>query len=115
MYNSLIALLFKVGIKSETHSGSIIIFDNLFNNKELAEVVSWAKKERIDKQYYVDPKQVTKATKESCDEMIKKAEDFLVKMKLLINEIKNEEITSIRDSFTELFKEKESSHHKSEE
>ena len=34
MYNSLLALLFKVGIKSENHSASIIILKNLFNEKK---------------------------------------------------------------------------------
>jgi len=34
--------------------------------------------------------------------MILKAEDFLVKMKLLINELGNEKINSVRDSFVKL-------------
>ena len=54
MYNSLLSLLFKIGIKSENHSASIILFDKLFENKELVKIMSWAKEERIDKQYYVD-------------------------------------------------------------
>ena len=33
MYNSLIALLFKIGIKCENHAGSIILFKNLFGRK----------------------------------------------------------------------------------
>jgi len=55
IYNSLLSLLFKIGIKSESHSVSIIIFDKLFDklfdNKELVKIISWAKEERIDKQY----------------------------------------------------------------
>lgn len=49
MYHLLTALLFKIGIKSENHSASIILLKNLFNhdNKEIFD----AKKERIDKQY----------------------------------------------------------------
>ena len=54
MYNSLLSLLFKIGIKSENHSSSIILFDKLFENKELVKIISWAKEERIDKQYYVE-------------------------------------------------------------
>lgn len=52
MYNSLLALLFKTGIKSENHSGSIILLKYLFNidNSDIKK----AKKERIDKQYYID-------------------------------------------------------------
>ena len=102
MYNSLLSLLFKIGIKSENHSASIILFDKLFKNKELVKIVSWAKEERIDKQYYVETQQIVKVTKESCNEMILKAEDFLVKMKLLISEVSNEKINSARDSFVKL-------------
>jgi uncharacterized protein (UPF0332 family) len=102
MYNSLLSLLFKIGIKSENHSASIIIFDKLFENKELVKIISWAKEERIDKQYYVETQQIVKVTKESCNEMILKAEDFLVKMKLLISELNNEEINFARKSFEEI-------------
>ena len=102
MYNSLLALLFKIGIKSENHSASIILFDRLFNEPDLIKIVLWAKEERIDKQYYVETQQIVKVTKESCNEMILKAEDFLVKMKLLINEISNEKINSAREEFRKL-------------
>jgi len=102
MYNSLLSLLFKIGIKSENHSASIILFDKLFGNKDLARIISWAKEERIDKQYYVETQQIVKVTKESCNEMVLKAEDFLVKMKLLINEMQNEKINSARNSFIKL-------------
>ena len=102
MYNSLLLLLFKIGIKSENHSASIILFDKLFDNKEMVKIISWAKEERIDKQYYVETQQMVKVTKESCNKMIIKAEDFLVKMKLLINELSNEKISSARDSFVKL-------------
>ncbi len=102
IYNSLLSLLFKIGIKSENHSASIILFDKLFEKRYLVEIISWAKEERIDKQYYVETHQITKVTKESCKEMILKAEDFLVKMKLLINEISNEKINSSRDYFIDI-------------
>ncbi|MDO8509225.1 MAG: HEPN domain-containing protein [Nanoarchaeota archaeon] len=102
MYNSLLSLLFKIGIKSESHSSSIILFDKLFDDKEMVKIISLAKEERIDKQYYVETQQIVKVTKESCNEMILKAEDFLVKMKLLISEVSNEKINSARDSFKKL-------------
>lgn len=103
MYNSLLALLFKTGIKSGNHSASIILFKRLFNKPDLVKILSWAKDERIDKQYYVETKQIVKVTKESCNEMILKAENFLVKMKSLISEISNEEINSAREDFNKLF------------
>src|SRR3989344_1699495 len=104
MYNSLLSLLFEIGIKSENHSASIILFDKLFENKELVKIILWAKEERIDKQYYIETQQIVKVTKESCNEMILKAEDFLVKMKLLINEISNEKISSVKNAFTVLLR-----------
>lgn len=102
MYNSLLSLLFKIGIRSENHSASIILFDKLFGNKELVKIISWAKGERIDKQYYVETQQIVTVTKESCNEIIIKAEDFLVKIKLLISELNKEKISSVRKSFIEL-------------
>ncbi|MEA3329850.1 MAG: HEPN domain-containing protein [Nanoarchaeota archaeon] len=102
IYNSLLALLFKVGIKSENHSASIILLEKLFGNKELAKIALWAKEERIDKQYYVETQQIIKATKESCNEMILKAEDFLLKMKIIINQLNNNKVGQIRESFKEL-------------
>ncbi len=103
MYNSLLSLLFKIGIKSENHSASIILFDKLLNNSDMTKIISLAKEERIDKQYYVETQQIVKVTKESCNEMISKAEDFLVKMKLLIDEINIEKINSIKENFNKLF------------
>lgn len=52
MYHMLTALLYKVGIKCENHSASIILLNALFgiDNKNIFS----AKKERIDKQYYTD-------------------------------------------------------------
>ena len=103
MYNSLLALLFKTGIKSENHSASIIILKSLFNEEALYRIISFAKEERIDKQYYVESHQIIKVTKESCKNMVLKSEDFLVKMKLLISKLRNEKINSIRNSFESLF------------
>ena len=93
MYHSLTALLFKVGIKCENHSGSIILFKNLFGRIDLYKTIRFAKKERVDKQYYVD----FILTKESAIDLIKKAEDFLVKIKLTIKNIRNEDISNLRE------------------
>ncbi len=102
MYNSLLALLFNVGIKSDNHSASIILLDKLFNVSELSKIISFAKEERIDKQYRVELQQKFKATEESCKEMISKAENFLIKIRLLLTNLNNENISSIRKSFQNL-------------
>lgn len=95
MYNSLTALLFKTGIKCENHAGSILLFKKLFGRIDLFKIVSFAKEERIDKQYYVD----FTITKESAQDLLRKAEEFLVKMKLLIKDLKTEEIEKLRERF----------------
>ncbi len=65
MYHMLGALLFMVGIKSESHAASIILLKAVFgiDNSD----ISFAKEERIDKQYYTDfqiaAKDVTDAIK----------------------------------------------------
>jgi len=74
----------------------------LFDNRELAERALWAKEERIDKQYSIENRQFFKVTRESCDEMIVLAEDFLLKIKVLISRLNNDKIMQIRKLFKEL-------------
>jgi len=98
MYNSLTALLFNVGIKSENHSASIIILKKLFGKIDLFKIISFAKDERIDRQYYVTSEK-DELIKKSAQGMIKKAESFLVEIKLLINNLNTEDIEEIRRKF----------------
>lgn len=92
MYNSLTALLFRVGVKCENHAGSIIVFRELFGRKDLYRKISYAKKERIDKQYYVS----LILTEKSAEELYRKAEDFLLEIKLMIQNIRLEDISKLR-------------------
>ncbi len=93
MYHALTALLFKVGIKSENHSASIIILKRLFkiDNSDIES----AKKERVDKQYYVDFEITTEQVKEA----IKQAEKFNGKMIDFISRLTNESILNYREKF----------------
>lgn len=52
MYYMVLALLFATGIKCEKHSGAIILLERLYgiDNHRIAA----AKRDRIDKQYYID-------------------------------------------------------------
>jgi len=70
MYYMLISLFFRVGIKCENHSAGIILLKELFSIDN--SLISYAKKERIDKQYYVD----FKIMKEEVEELIEAAEIF---------------------------------------
>ena len=102
MHNQLTALLFKCGIKCKNHAASIILFRKLFGRVDLFKIISFAKEERIDKQYYVTSEKNFVLTKEAGEDMARKAEDFLVKMKLLMAELRNTNITNVREKFKTL-------------
>ncbi|MEA3379132.1 MAG: HEPN domain-containing protein [Nanoarchaeota archaeon] len=70
MYHVVTALFFKVGIKCENHSAAIILLKRIFglDNSD----ISFAKQERVDKQYYTD----FKIKKEEVKDGIKTAEGF---------------------------------------
>jgi uncharacterized protein (UPF0332 family) len=96
MYHLLTSLLFKVGIKCENHTGSIIILKEIFNvdNKYILS----AKKERVDKQYYVD----FHITKEEVGEMIKEAEKFNKKIYDLIEKLQSKNIKEYLEKYTKI-------------
>lgn len=96
MYHMLTALLFKVGIKCENHTASIILLKELFDI-ENSDIES-AKKERIDKQYYTD----FEVVKEDVLEAIQDAEDFNYGMHGFISRLNNETIDSYREKFKEI-------------
>lgn len=102
MYDSLTAVLFKAGIKCENHTASIMLLKKLFGKLEMFRMISFAKEERIDKQYYVISKENFVLTKESAKDMVETADNFLVKMKLIISELKNEDIEKVRSEFGKL-------------
>jgi len=96
MYHLLTALLFKVGIKCENHMASIIMLKELFelNNSDIL----FAKKERVDKQYYTD----FEITKEEVKESVKVAEKFNHNLLDFISKINNEEVRKYRKKFKKL-------------
>jgi len=98
MYNLLLALLLRAGIKCENHGGSILLLRLLFGNSELYKLISDAKKERIDKQYYVTTEK-DEITKEAAGELLNNAEEFVLKMKLAIKNLNNDYIDEIRKGF----------------
>jgi uncharacterized protein (UPF0332 family) len=52
MYHTLLALLFRTGIKCENHTAAIILLKEVFAIDNSS--ISKAKEERVDKQYYID-------------------------------------------------------------
>ncbi len=93
MYNILISLFFKVGIKSENHMASIILLKDLFNldNSEIRK----AKYERVDKQYYVD----FEISKDEVGETIKSAESFFDYILDFVSKLTNKNIQDFREGF----------------
>ena len=98
MYNLLLALLFRTGIKCENHGGSILLLKLLFKEDYLYKLISDAKKERIDKQYYVTTEK-DEITKEIADELLSNAEDFVLKIKVVIKNLNNDSIEEFRENF----------------
>jgi len=98
MYHLITALFYKAGIKSENHNATIQMLKDIFeiDNKE----ITFAKKERLDKQYYVN----FKISKEDVAEAIKKAEIFNSFMHDFISKITNERISKARAKFIILTK-----------
>ena len=70
MYHTLLALLFRTGIKCENHTAAIILLKEVFGIDNRS--ISRAKAERVDKQYYVD----FEVTEEEVKESIRSAENF---------------------------------------
>lgn len=53
IYNTVMSLFFKCGIKCENHSGAVILIKEIFNLEKLHLIFSEFKKDRIDNQYYI--------------------------------------------------------------
>ena len=100
MYHMLTALLFKVGIKCENHSASIILLKELFSIDNSG--IFFAKKERVDKQYYTD----FYVTKQEVIEGVKTAEDFNKRLLDFISKLNNQKIKEYREKFKMLNEQK---------
>ena len=96
MYNLVLALLFKVGIKSENHSASIFLLSEIFGIDN--ENIKDAKRERIDKQYYTGFKIAQKEVSRG----IKIAEDFNRDLNGFISGLNSEEIKEYRSEVKKL-------------
>jgi len=61
-------------------------------------MILFAKKERIDKQYYVTTEK-DEITREIADELLNNAEDFVLKIKVVIKKLNNDSIEELREKF----------------
>ncbi len=96
MYNMLTALMFQVGIKCENHTASIMLLEAVFNmdNKD----ISFARKERIDKQYYVD----FNVTSDDATALVETAEDFNRCLFDVISKMNSEKIKAYREQLQKI-------------
>jgi len=96
MYNLLIGLLFKIGIKSENHTASIIFLKDIFDIDNF--YIKFCKAERIDKQYYIG----FSITKEQVEESIKKAKIFNSDLLNFILRINHDSLNFYRNKFKKI-------------
>ena len=99
MYHCLLAALFRIDIKCENHTASIILLKETFGMDN--ELISKAKSERVDKQYYVD----FEINKQETEESIKIAEEFISDMVSLSAAMNEDKITEYHKKAAELFTE----------
>ncbi|MFW6450034.1 MAG: HEPN domain-containing protein, partial [Nanoarchaeota archaeon] len=90
MYYSVLALLFRTGVKCENHTAAAMLLKQIFDidNKDIEQ----AKAQRIDKQYYVD----FSVTKEEVKNAIRTAEDFNTKIFNFIDSLSNKDVDYYR-------------------
>jgi uncharacterized protein (UPF0332 family) len=98
MYHALLALMFKCGIKCENHTGNILLPKSFFGEVALYEVISYAKKERVDKQYYTDFEVVI----DDVEKLIVKSQDFATNVKVIIESLTSERIGTVRTKYESL-------------
>lgn len=96
MYYMVLALLFKTGIKCENHSGAMILLESLYGIDNYR--IAAAKRDRIDKQYYVD----FAITAEEVCESIKEAEGFYADLYDFMERLHQGEISRLREEAVQL-------------
>ena len=96
MYYMVLALLFKTGIKCENHSGATILLESLYGIDNTPIIA--AKRERIDKQYYVD----FAITAEDVRDSIEEAEVFCADLLAFMERLHQGDISRLREGVVRL-------------
>jgi len=100
MYYTSLALLFKCGIKSENHGGTILLLKRLFNID--IKIISQAKKDRIDSQYYTRDNVGIEVNEKIASQAMKDAETYCNEIKVIIERLTNTQIGKVRKEFEEI-------------
>jgi uncharacterized protein (UPF0332 family) len=98
MYYITLALFFKTGIKCENHSATIILLKRIFGIDNSH--ISFAKRERVDKQYYVD----FHIAKKDVKDLIGITEEYNAKIYDCIDRLSNDEIEGYRKKMKDLLR-----------
>lgn len=97
MFHKTLSLFIKIGLKCENHAAAIILLKELFNINN--DSITYAKKERIDKQYYTD----IEITKDQVKDLLYSAEEFLADINLQTNTLNTNKIKQLRNNFTNTY------------
>lgn len=101
MYHCLQAALYRIGIKCENHSASIIMLKEVFKIDNIE--ISKSKSDRVDKQYYID----FKINQIEVNNSIKIAEEFVADLNNFIAKLNEDKIDQYHKKAITLFTEKE--------
>lgn len=102
MYNGMVALLFRCGIKCENHSAALFLLGELFGMTTLKILIEQAKKDRIDQQYYLNPTEDLEVNVNTAKQMLLEAENIILELRTKINKLSSSEIINVRKKFKEL-------------
>lgn len=103
IYNTVLSLFFKLGIKCENHSGAVLLIKKLVHLDNLYQIFSDFKKDRIDNQYYIPVLDSEPITKEKCKERISTAQKFNIELRTYSGRLTIQNIENIRKNFNLLF------------
>jgi uncharacterized protein (UPF0332 family) len=99
IYNSIQSLFFKCGIKCESHGAAAVLLKRIFGLPGIYKAFSDAKEERIDKQYYVTPRQNNPVTDKSAQDLLSTADRFILEISAYKSSLKLTQIEEIRKRF----------------
>ena len=99
IYNTVMSLFFKCGIKCENHSGAVILIKEIFHLERQHIIFSEFKKDRIDNQYYIPILDTEPINKEKCNERINTAQRFCIELRAHMGNLTIQDINDIRQRF----------------
>lgn len=102
IYNTVMSLFFKCGIKCENHSGAVILIKEIFHLEKQHMIFSEFKKDRIDNQYYIPILDTEPINKEKCNERISTAQRFCIGLRAYMVNLTIQDINDIRQRFEEI-------------